>query len=168
LLDRVLDVAHAVGRECSLFEAGLVRALAHHANGDADSAAADLAVALTHGVPAGYCRLFLDDGQPMAELLGQVARAAPRDVRTHAQHLLAAAQGPSVPAHAGPASEEGLSERESEVLRLLATDMSGPEIARQLFMSINTFRTHTRHIFTKLEVTTRRAAVLRATDRVLR
>ena len=52
LLDRVLDVARAAGRDGSLVEAGLVRALAHHANGDADSAAADLAAALTGGVPA--------------------------------------------------------------------------------------------------------------------
>jgi MalT-like TPR region len=81
---------------CSLVEAGLVRALAHHANGDADSAAAHLAAALTDGVPAGYCRLFLDEGQPMAELLGQVARAAAHDIRMHAEHLLTAAQRPSL------------------------------------------------------------------------
>ena len=92
LLDRVLDVAQAAGRDGSLIEARLVRALAHHANGDADAAAADLAAALTDGVPAGYCRLFLDEGQPMAELLGQLARAAAHDVRTHAEHLLAAAR----------------------------------------------------------------------------
>ena len=61
-------------------------------------------------------------------------------------------------------SPEALSEREVEVLRLLATDLTGPEIARQLFMSVNTFRTHTRHIFTKLDVTTRRAAVSRAAE----
>ena len=61
-------------------------------------------------------------------------------------------------------SEEGLSERELEVLRLLATDLTGPEIARELFMSVNTFRTHTRHIFAKLDVNTRRAAVSRASD----
>ena len=47
------------------------------------------------------------------------------------------------------------------MLRLLATELTGPEIARQLFVSVNTLRTHTRHIFTKLDVTTRRAAVLR-------
>ena len=92
LLDRVLDVAQAAGRDGSLVEARLVRALAHHANGDADSAAADLAAALTAGVPAGYCRLFLDEGQPMAELLGQArprrrarradARRAPAGRRT--------------------------------------------------------------------------------------
>jgi LuxR family maltose regulon positive regulatory protein len=55
-----------------------------------------------------------------------------------------------------------LSEREVEVLRLLATTLTGPEIAGQLFMSVNTFRTHTRHIFTKLDVNTRRGAVSRA------
>jgi len=162
LLGRVLDVAQAAGRDGSMVEAGLVRALAHHANGDADSAAADLAAALTGGVPAGYCRLFLDEGSPMAELLGQVARAAAPDVRAHAEHLLAAGQRPPAHEPAGPAAEEGLSERELVVLRLLATDLTGPEISGRLFMSVNTFRTHTRHIFTKLGVNTRRAAVTRA------
>jgi LuxR family maltose regulon positive regulatory protein len=59
---------------------------------------------------------------------------------------------------------EGLSERELDVLRLLATDLTGPDIAGRLFMSVNTFRTHTRHIFTKLDVSTRRAAVARADE----
>ncbi len=164
LLDRLLEVAVTAARDGSLVEAGLVRALAHRANGDADAAAADLAAALTAGVPAGYCRLFLDEGQPMAELLEQVARAAAADVRTHAEHLLAAAQRPSGPAPAGRASEEGLSERERQVLRLLATELSGPEIAGELFVSVNTLRTHTKHIFSKLDVNTRRAAVRRAAD----
>jgi LuxR family maltose regulon positive regulatory protein len=164
LLDGVLDVAQAAGRGGSLVEARLVRALAHHANGDADAAAADLAVALTDGVPAGYCRLFLDEGQPMAELLGLLARAAAPDARTHAEHLLAAAHRPSAPAPARRASEEELSEREREVLRLLATELSGPEIARHLFVSVNTLRTHTKHIFSKLDVNTRRSAVRRAAE----
>ena len=60
-----------------------------------------------------------------------------------------------------------LSEREAEVLRLLATDLSGPEIAARLFVSINTLRTHTKHIFTKLDVRTRRAAVSLARERGL-
>ena len=50
------------------------------------------------------------------------------------------------------------------MLRLLATELSGPEIARQLFVSVNTLRTHTKHIFTKLDVNTRRAAVRRASE----
>jgi len=163
LLDRILDVALAAGREGSVIEAGLVRALAHQANGDAASAAADLAAAVAAGVPAGYCRLFLDEGQPMADLLGQAARAA-APTRAHAATLLAAASRPPAPAPAGPAAADGLSERELAVLRLLATELTGPQIARQLFVSVNTLRTHTRHIFTKLDVNTRRAAVRRAAD----
>jgi ATP/maltotriose-dependent transcriptional regulator MalT len=162
LLDRVLDVARAAGRDGSVIEARLVRTLAHHANGDSDAAADDLAAALTEGVPAGYCRLFLDEGRPMTELLRHVARIAAHQVRAHAEDLLARAQRPSPPAPPGRASEEGLSERELEVLRLLATELSGPEIARELFVSPNTLRTHTKHIFTKLGVNTRRAAVRRA------
>ena len=67
----------------------------------------------------------------------------------------------------GSPSPEGLSERELEVLRLLATELSGPEIARHLFVSVNTLRTHTKHIFAKLDVNTRRAAVRRASDLAL-
>ena len=62
---------------------------------------------------------------------------------------------------------ESLSERELQVLRLLDSELTGPEIARELFLSHNTVRTHTQHIFTKLDVTNRRAAVLRARERGL-
>lgn len=67
-------------------------------------------------------------------------------------------------AAAVPSSDESLSDRELEVLRLLATELTGPEIARHLFVSLNTLRTHTKHIFTKLDVNTRQAAVRRATE----
>ena len=60
-----------------------------------------------------------------------------------------------------------LSERELQVLRLLKTALSGPEIARELYVSVNTLRTHTKHIFAKLEVNSRRAAVRRAEERGL-
>jgi LuxR family maltose regulon positive regulatory protein len=69
------------------------------------------------------------------------------------------------PTGAQPA--DALTERELQVLRLLDTELSGPEIARQLFVSHNTLRTHTKHIFTKLDVVTRRAAVTRARERGL-
>lgn len=70
----------------------------------------------------------------------------------------------------GPATVSGaggLTGRELEVLRLLDTDLTAPQIARQLFVSHNTLRTHTKHIFTKLEVSTRRAAVARGRERGL-
>ena len=59
---------------------------------------------------------------------------------------------------------EPLSERELEVLKLLRTELSGPEIASQLIVSVNTFRTHTKNIFNKLGVNNRRAAVRRAKE----
>ena len=164
LLDGVLDAAQAAGRDGTLIEAGMLRSLAHHANGEADSAAADLSAALAEGVPAGYCRLFLDEGQPMTDLLGRLARAPAHDVQAHARHLLAAAQKPPASAPTGGGADDELSEREREVLRLLATELSGPEIAGHLYISVNTLRTHTKHIFNKLDVNTRRAAVRRAMD----
>jgi LuxR family maltose regulon positive regulatory protein len=100
----------------------------------------------------------------MAKLLEQVGRAAPPEVRRHAEHLLTAARRLSPPAPAERASEDELSERELQVLRLLATELTGPEIAGHLFVSVNTLRTHTKHIFSKLDVNTRRAAVARAAD----
>ena len=109
-------------------------------------------------VPAGWRRLFLDEGAPMVELL----RAAATEDDLAATVLASDARDePPVPA----APSEGLSERELEVLRLLATELTGPEIAQRLYVSVNTLRTHTKHIFTKLDVNTRRAAVRRAAER---
>ena len=59
---------------------------------------------------------------------------------------------------------EPLSERELEVLRLLESDLDGPDIARELVVSLTTVRTHTRNIYAKLGVNSRRAAVRRAAE----
>jgi len=74
---------------------------------------------------------------------------------------------PSTAPRAGPSNRaliEPLSERELEVLRLLGTDLDGPDIARELSVSLNTMRTHTRNIYAKLGVNNRRAAVRRAAE----
>ena len=76
LLDRVLAAARSARRDGSLVEARMVRALAHHAHGDADSAAGDLAAALNSGVPAGWCQLFLDEGRPLTGRRRRGAEAA--------------------------------------------------------------------------------------------
>jgi LuxR family maltose regulon positive regulatory protein len=60
-----------------------------------------------------------------------------------------------------------LSPRELDVLRLLDSELTGPEIARELYITLNTLRTHTKRIFTKLDATTRAAAVHRARARGL-
>ena len=121
--------------------------------------------------PEGSVRLFLDEGAPMVELL----RAAEplRGAGGHARRLLtrrAAGDGEATESPLRPAlslalpSAESLSERELQVLRLLGSELTGPQIARELFVSNNTLRSHTKHIFTKLDVTNRRAAVRRARE----
>jgi LuxR family maltose regulon positive regulatory protein len=155
-LDRVRTAAQGTGRDASVIEIHLLRALVNRALGDLDSAVAELRQALAEGVPAGYVRIFRDEGEPMAELL-RATEGIP-SVRQHALLLSPAAYGIMARSTGGT----GLSEREVEVLRLLATTLSGPEIARQLFVSVNTLRTHTKHIFTKLDVNTRQEAVRRA------
>ncbi len=160
LTTRIVAAGEEHGRVGSVADALVVRALAQHAQGDRDAALDALREALALAVPAGWRRLFLDEGAPMVELL----RAAATDDDLAATVLASDAQDePPVAA----ASSEGLSERELEVLRLLATELTGPEIAQRLYVSLNTLRTHTKHIFTKLDVNTRRAAVRRAAERHL-
>jgi LuxR family transcriptional regulator, maltose regulon positive regulatory protein len=156
LLDRLRTAADGTGRDGSVVEIRMLRALAHRAGGDLEEAVAELVRALETAVPAGYARLFLDEGAPMEALLGAAEH-------TPAADLVRALRGTAAPA-APAVPSDGLSRRELEVLRLLATDLTGPEIARQLFVSVNTLRTHTKHIFTKLDVSTRAAAVRRAAE----
>lgn len=170
LLDRLLAAAASSGRAGSLVEIRMLQALAHDAQGRRPQAREALARAFAEAPePGAYVRLFLDEGAPMMELLHDAAQhgRAADQAPGHASRLLGL--GTSTGAQAtGPGrrapSSSALSEREQQVLRLLGSDLSGPQIAGELFISHNTLRTHTKHIFTKLEVTNRRAAVRRASE----
>jgi LuxR family maltose regulon positive regulatory protein len=125
---------------------------------------------LTLAEPEGYIRIFLDEGSCMAELLREAA--ARRLMPGYIGKLLAAFAGgqnsgvvesPS-PSLASSSQIEPLSQRELEVLRLFKTDLSGPEIARELVVALSTVRTHTKGIYSKLNVNNRRAAVKRAIE----
>ncbi len=166
LLERVEAGAQRGGRGGSVVDATLLLALATDASGRPADSVARLSEALTQAVPAGYLRLFLDEGAPMEALLRTAEQRPGTGELAHEvlSAATAAPAAPSAPAAPAAAAADGLSDREVEVLRLLATPLTGPEISRQLFLSINTFRTHTRHIFTKLDVSTRRAAVARAIE----
>jgi LuxR family maltose regulon positive regulatory protein len=166
-LDHLAAAADAAGRTGSVVEAHVVRALALRARGDLDGALGDLGHALILGFPAGFRRLFLDEGAPMLELLSAAAARPDVTGSGHATELLLAVErerAAEPPTASNVPRGDGLSDREVEVLRLLATDLTGPEVARQLFVSVNTLRTHTKHIFSKLDVNTRRAAVRRAAE----
>jgi LuxR family maltose regulon positive regulatory protein len=171
LLDRVLDAAQVAERDGSIFETLVVRAVAHHARGDLDAALADLGRALVDGAPAGYVRLFLDEGPTVDALLRTLVDRADLPGSQNAAELIRLTQDDAerqpprdVETQDARPGGEGLSDRELEVLGLLATDLTGPEIAQRLYVSVNTLRSHTKHIFTKLDVNTRRAAVQRASD----
>ncbi|MGQ0573800.1 MAG: LuxR C-terminal-related transcriptional regulator [Pseudonocardia sp.] len=171
LLERLAEAAQTSGRAGSLVEIRMLAALAHHARGERPRAREVLGRALAEvPEPDGYVRLFLDEGVAMTALL---ADAEPRDVGgDQVRRLLdlgaADRRRPTASATSSTGSSaEALTERELQVLRLLDSELTGPQIARELYVSHNTLRTHTKHIFTKLDVTNRRAAVRRARERGL-
>jgi LuxR family maltose regulon positive regulatory protein len=116
--------------------------------------------AVTLGEPEGYVRVFADEGPPMAGLLKTLTER--EAARGYVRRVLTAAMGTEHRPADATALVEPLSARELDVLRLLGTDLSGPDIARELFVSLNTLRTHTKNIYSKLDVTSRRAAVRQA------
>jgi LuxR family maltose regulon positive regulatory protein len=162
LLDRLLRSAEAGGRTASVIEILALQALGLRATGDHRAALGPLERALLLAEPEGYLRVFADEGPAMAALLEATAK---RDsIRAYAHRLLAAAGGASVGRAARQPLLEPLSERELEVLRLLASDLDGPGIARELVVSLNTVRSHTKNIYAKLGVNSRREAVRRAAE----
>ena len=168
LLERLLQAGENGGRTGSVIEILVLQALAHQSQGDIPAALASLQRALMLSEPEEYVRVFVDEGPPMAILLRAAARVARGEHKgiaaSHVRRLLAAVDstGDITPVRAGLI--EPLSERELDVLRLLGSDLDGPDIARELVVSLSTVRTHTRNIYAKLGVNNRRAAVRRAQE----
>ena len=162
------DAAEASGRAGSLLEIRMLQALAHDAQGHRARAVECLSRARELAPePDAYVRLFLDEGAAMATLL---AGAHPAGVSgRHRGRVLTSNPAGAVETTGAstarfPHLVDPLSGRELQVLGLLAGELSGPQIARELFVSDNTLRTHTKHIFAKLGVTSRRAAIRRADE----
>jgi LuxR family maltose regulon positive regulatory protein len=162
LLDRLLHAAQHAVRLGSVIEILVLQALVHGQHGRTSAALTSLEQALVLAEPEGYVRVFIDEGPPLARLLEAGVRHGLTAGYVH--ELLAKFHSRGGGAPAKRALIEPLSERELDVLRLLATDLDGPEIARELTVSLSTMRTHTRSIFNKLEVNSRRAAVRRAQE----
>jgi LuxR family maltose regulon positive regulatory protein len=164
LLHRLHTAAATAGRDGSVLEIRTLQALAQHADGDLPQALAVLDRSVAEAPePESYVRLYLDEGAPMLTLLRHAAGAGQR----RARQLLDRAATPVEKAEPRQPLTDPLSQRELQVLRLLDSELTGPDIARELYVSLNTLRTHTKRIFTKLDVTTRAAAVRRARERGL-
>jgi LuxR family maltose regulon positive regulatory protein len=170
LLDRLLAAAGAGGRLGTVLEVEVLRARAYAAAGDDEGALSALEHAVDLAEAEGWVRYFVEAGPSLRPTLQALSRGRPgsrfvgrllaavdpdadddRSVR-NGEHPVSAAQ---------PRLPDPLSDRELEVLRLLASDLDGPSIARHLVVSLNTVRSHTKHIYTKLDVNNRRSAVSR-------
>ena len=149
----------------------LLQAVAYHAHGDLNEALHVLADALAIAEPGGFIRTFVDEGKPMARLLGE---AAARGIAPDYTRRLLAAFDTETPA-AGirphqPASRpaqllvEPLSARELEILALIAQGLSNNQISDRLFLALATVKGHNRNIFAKLQVQRRTEAVARARE----
>ncbi len=183
LLERLGNASEAGGRVGVTVEVAVLTSLARDLTGDRVKAVESLRLALAVAEPEAWVRVIADDAVGLRGVLDEVERldgpspflaevraaageppspagAPPRDGASGSRRSrgegLAASHDP------GPAHIEPLSERELEVMRLLGSDLDGPGIARQLTVSLSTVRTHTQHIYAKLGVNNRRAAVRRA------
>jgi LuxR family maltose regulon positive regulatory protein len=162
LLERLRVAAEDGARVGSVIEILVVQALARRAGNDVPGALASLEHATALAEPEGYVRVFVDEGPAMAGLLKVATR--PRGASDYLRRLLAATVTPATHAPTAQPLLEPLSERELDVLRLLGSELDGPDIARELTLSLATVRTHTRNIYAKFGVNNRRAAVRRAAE----
>jgi LuxR family maltose regulon positive regulatory protein len=176
-LANLLQLAEAQGRTGSVLELLMLQAEALHASGEVNQAIERLSRALALAEPEGYIRLFVDEGVPMARLLVLMRRRPPDDQpgatdyrekllallgRVHSEevpHPPAAFPQPTVQ----PLSEP-LSERELEVLRLIAAGCSNREIADRLVIGVSTVKWYVNEIYGKLQVESRTKAVARARE----
>jgi LuxR family maltose regulon positive regulatory protein len=179
LLEWLAARAEQAGRLGTVIEILVLTAVAKAAQPDRAGALAALERALTLAAPEGYVRVFLDEGPPLAELLPQLppssyrdrliaafteaegheSKQAPARVQAEEQRLTPAPLHPR-----SPALVEPLSERELEVLRLMAEGYSNREIAEKLIFTVATAKKHAEHIYGKLGVRSRTQAIARAQE----
>jgi LuxR family maltose regulon positive regulatory protein len=172
LLGRLLLAAETGGRKGSVIQILLLQALAFQAQDNLPHVLAALERAMAMAEPEGYVRIFVDEGEAMRLLIEKQSRNRNHPLSSYSDKLLAAFTQPvaapgSAIIHQKSDMIEPLSERELEVVKLLRSELSGPEIAQQLIVSLHTLRTHTNNIFKKLGVNNRRAAVRRAEELAL-
>jgi LuxR family maltose regulon positive regulatory protein len=173
LLADLREAAKAVGWAGREIEILALEAVALQATGNKERAVSTLAQALALGEPEGYVRTFVDEGPEMASLLSEVLKAhqwrhlerPDRPSAHYLRKLLAAleqAASGSVPPT--PQGLEPLSERELEVLQLIAAGKSNRRIAQELFVTTGTVKTHIRSIYRKLDAHSRTQALVRARE----
>jgi LuxR family maltose regulon positive regulatory protein len=176
LLERLLKAAEEGGRNGSVIEILVLQAMVYHAQGDLPAALLPLRRALALAEPEGYIRMFLDEGSSMMQLLREAS--ARKIMPGYTDKLLAAfeAEMRPVPAASPGKSEdkpdhppaqpliEPLSQRELDIVNLIAQGLSNRVIGERLFLALDTVKGHNRKIFDKLQVQSRTEAIARARE----
>jgi LuxR family maltose regulon positive regulatory protein len=169
VLERLLKAAEDKNRLGSVLQILVTQVLAYQAKGDTSKVSASLERALTLAQPEGYFRIFVDEGEPLRSLLSGFRGSIEKQGHStrpassgYVDRLLAVFGQPKGLQQSNLI--EPLSQRELEILRLLRTELSVPEIARELVVAASTVRSHTKSIYSKLGVNNRRAAVNRAAE----
>ena len=164
LLERLVDAAKTDKRMGGVIEISVLQARLHWSLGNQEHALTRLQQALQLAESEEYVRVFVDEGAPMRELLFE---AVAQDISpVYSQKLLAAferASG-SEPSHTPQSLIDPLSERELEILRLVAEGLSNREVSERLFVALDTVKGHNRNIYQKLQVKRRTEAVARARE----
>jgi LuxR family maltose regulon positive regulatory protein len=179
LLARLIKAAEEGGRMGSVIEMLVLLALAHQIQNDIPAALVSLERALTLAEPEGYVRMFVDEGESVKLLIEEFrSMISKKSVRMdealfvklipYTDRLLQffSAEQSSLTNRQSKVENlvEPLSQRELDILRLFKTELSGPEIAQELVIALSTVRTHTKSIYSKLNVNSRRGAVQRAKE----
>jgi LuxR family maltose regulon positive regulatory protein len=161
LLKRMLPAAEVGERIERVIKIHILQALAYQVLGDTQQALVALEGALSLGAPQCFVRLFIDEGPRIAELLQQ---AGAQGIQSRYVSQLLSAYGDYHELRQESSLVDPLSDRELEVLRMIAVGMTNPEIAEKLILSIGTVKSHTGNIYSKLHVHNRTEAVARATE----
>jgi LuxR family maltose regulon positive regulatory protein len=176
LLGRLKEAAEERGGNGSVIEILVMQAMAYHMQGDLSAALLPLKHALALAEPEGYARIFLDEGPSMMELLREASLR--KIMPGYTGKLLAAFEAenqikedksglPSTLPDGRRSSNplvEPLSQRELEILKLIALGLSNREIGERLFLALDTVKGHNRRIFDKLQVQSRTEAIARARE----
>ncbi len=154
----------------------VLQAIAHQAHGEKDKAVQVLGDTLTLAEPGGFIRLFVDEGELMRLLIADfrlmIEKQGLREGQKligYVDKLLAAFLQPATMPQSAVSTQqsamiEPLSERELEILRLIAEGLSNREISERLFLALDTIKGHNRRIFDKLQVKSRTEAIARARE----
>ena len=160
-LDRLFRFSQASGQQRWVIPIQILRAILYLVRRDLPQALNALEAAMELAEPEGFIQDFLDEGEPMIRLLHEAVR---HEVKPEFAKLLLGRFSPGRPAEKPIGLVEPLSEREIEVLKLVAEGLSNQEIASRLYLSLRTIKFHTGNIYGKLGVKSRTEAVSKARD----